>query len=290
MEAGTGPLAGVAKTALGMAMLRAEESRRPERLFDDPYAAAFLAAASDRGDAVAFASAFASGIERHAATSSTNRGANLGAQFAVHGVLRTRFYDDYLLAAPCRQVVLLAAGLDTRAYRLAWPDGVRLFELDLPAVLAFKERVLADAGARPRCERVALAVDLRSDWAAALRGAGFEPDEPAAWLVEGLLIYLTADEARRLLSTVGVLAAPGSRLACEHGDLASSQLLALARATPAMAEYTALWRGGLGAAVPALLGEHGWRVRRHDLAEVAARYGRPVPASSSGGFVTAVRG
>jgi hypothetical protein len=84
-------------------------------------------------------------------------------------------------------VVLLAAGLDTRAFRLTWPDGVRLFELDLPDLVDYKERVLAEQAAVPRCQRTVLRVDLREDWPARLESAGLRPGEPTAWLIEGLL-------------------------------------------------------------------------------------------------------
>ncbi len=270
-------LTSMAKTALGMARVRAEESRRPDRLFDDPYAQAFLAAAPG---AFPEEPAVVGGL------------AWLGAAFFFHGVIRTRFFDDYLLAATaagCRQVVLLAAGLDTRAFRLAWPDKVRLFELDLPEMLAFKEPVLAAQHAVPQCERVVLPADLREDWPATLATAGFQPTRPTAWLAEGLLIYLSAEEAARLLTAVGELSAPGSQLAFEHGTIAESPLLAQARALPAMAQFTSLWKGGLGTHAPEWLTRHGWQAHTHDRATLAATYGRAVPASSNGGFVTAVR-
>jgi methyltransferase (TIGR00027 family) len=186
-------------------------------------------------------------------------------------------------------VVLLAAGLDTRAFRLAWPPGVRLFELDLPEVLAFKQRVLAREGAVPRCERTVLAVDLRGDWPAELTRAGFEPAEPTAWLAEGLLIYLSAAEAARLLAAVGELSAPGSQLALEHRTTADTRLLDQARAIPALAEVTLLWKGGLGENARDWLARHGWRAQSHDRAALAAAHGRPLTGPSVGGFLTAVR-
>src|SRR5438132_3170000 len=126
MDSGSAPT-GVGKTALGVAMIRAEESRRSDRLFDDPYAAAFLAAAPGVFDR-----------EQRAAAAGVGGMAAWGAVFWSHAVIRTRFFDDYLFDAAergIRQVLQLAAGLDTRAYRLAWPPGVRLFELELPEVL-----------------------------------------------------------------------------------------------------------------------------------------------------------
>jgi methyltransferase (TIGR00027 family) len=270
--------AGVGRTAIGMARVRAQESRRPDRLFDDPYAEAFVAAAP---------SAFP---QEHGASGEL---ASWGATISLQGIIRTRFFDEYLLAAcaaACRQVVLLAAGLDTRAFRLALPTGVRLFELDLPEVLDFKERVLATQEAVPQCERTVLGVDLRQDWPAELAGAGFEPSAPAAWLAEGLLIYLSAEEAAHLLTAVGELSAPGSQLAFEHRTSADTRLLDQARAIPALAEVTAMWKGGLGEAAPDWLTRHGWQPRSHDRAALGAAYGRAVTGPSTGGFLTAVRG
>lgn len=218
--------------------------------------------------------------------------ASLGAVFSFHAVIRTRFFDDYLLAAcaaGCRQAVLLAAGLDTRAFRLAWPPGVRLFELDLPEVLAFKERVLAGQGAVPRCERIILPADLREDWPDQLSEAGFVSTQPTAWLAEGLLVYLSAHEAAYLLTAVGELSTSTSQLSFEHGGIADVSLLSQARAMPAMNQFTSLWRGGLGEDAPGWLSRHGWQVQTHDRATLAASYGRPVPGHSNGGFVTAVR-
>jgi methyltransferase (TIGR00027 family) len=278
-----GPLGGVGKTAFGVAAVRARESRRPDRLFDDPYAQAFLDAApgvlpdepvSERGLAA------------------WGPMASLGAVFYAHGVVRTRFFDDYLLAAAaagCEQVVLLAAGLDTRAFRLAWPDGVRLFEVDLPDVLDFKQRVLAEQAASPRCERVIVPTDLRGTFSPTLVADGFQQTAPTAWLAEGLLIYLSADETAGIFATVSELSPPGSQLAFEHGGMATDSLLTQARTMPAMAEYTALWQGGLGTDAPSRLADHGWRVHTHDRAALAASYGRPDPDAATGGFLTAVR-
>ena len=278
-----GPLRGVGKTALGMALVRAQESRREDRLFDDPYAQAFADAA---------AGAFSA--EPAAAGEWTRGGplARLGEVFAFHAAIRTRFFDDYLLgaaAAGCRQVVLLAAGLDSRAFRLPWPAGVRLFELDLPDVIGFKETALARRDAKPACERTVIPADLRGPWPARLTAAGFERAARTAWLAEGLLLYLTAGEAVGLLTDIGDLSAPGSQLSFEHGSIAGSALFTQARTLPGMAQYTALWKGGLGEDAPGWLARHGWQPQFHDRARLAAAYGRPAPQASDGGFLTAVR-
>jgi methyltransferase (TIGR00027 family) len=271
---------GVGKTALGVALVRAEESRRPDRLFDDPYATAFLEAAPGAFDR-----------EQRAAAEEAGDMAAWGATFWTNAVVRTRFFDDYLLAAAdrgIRQIVLLASGLDTRAYRLGWPAGTRLFEVDLPDVLDFKARVLAGRAAVARSEHTVVAADLREAWGAALTGAGLAPDRQTAWLIEGLLIYLSADEAERLLTGVGELSAPGSRLSFEADDVLADPLRQQARNTPAMTEYAALWKGGLPDP-QGWLTAHGWQAERHDRGEEAARYGRPTAGSSTGGFVTATR-
>ncbi|WP_432931493.1 class I SAM-dependent methyltransferase [Microbispora sp. CA-135349] len=278
-----GVLKGVAKTALGMAVVRVHESLRGDRLFDDPYAQRFLDAAPG---AFPEQSASAGGL------TALGPPAFLGAVFAFHGVLRTRFFDDYLLAATaagCPQVVLLAAGLDARAFRLMWPDGVRVFELDLPEVFSFKEAVLDGLDAMPACERRTVPVDLRAEWAGRLVAAGFDRGAPTAWLAEGLLLYLTADEVTRLLTEVGELSTPGSRLAFEHGGIADPALLAQAPGMPTMAEYASLWRGGPGEDAPGWLSRHSWQSQIHDRAELAASYGRLIPGPSSGGFLTAIR-
>jgi methyltransferase (TIGR00027 family) len=267
---GSQSLSKLGHTALEVALVRARESERPDRLFDDPYAAAFAAE-----------------LAPEAAAGGT---AQAQEALAFQVAIRTRFFDDFLLEAcdqGCRQVVLLAAGLDTRAFRLDWPDGVRLFELDLPDVIEAKDAVLAAQGATARCERHALAIDLREDWPAALRAAGFDPAQPTAWLAEGLLIYLGAEEAAELLQAVGDLAAPGSWLAAERANFADPALLEQARAQLGMDHFSALWKGGLGYDAADWLPAHGWEVHADDVGFVAAAYGRPTDSDAGGGFLTA---
>jgi methyltransferase (TIGR00027 family) len=258
---------GVGLTAVGVAAARATENRRSDPLFNDPFAADFAAAAgtalSDR---------------LHA----TEDNGDLWSWVVVHVPIRTRFFDDYFretCAAGCRQVVILAAGLDTRAFRLTWPAGVRLFELDTPEVLAFKEKVLAERAATPACERVVISTDLREDWPAALLQAGFHPGEPTAWLAEGLLIYLTQDECDRLLEAIGQLSAPGSRLAIEYAPQAAVQFLIDALGeSPDAALLKTLERSGVREEDPtSWLGRHGWRAQGYTLTERAQAYGRPLP-------------
>ncbi len=178
-------------------------------------------------------------------------------------------------------MVLLAAGLDTRAYRLEWPSGVRVFEIDLPEVLSFKEARLSSAGASPRCERVVVPADLREDWPGLLTSSGFDASTPTAWLAEGVLIYLDADEASRLLRAIGDLSAAGSRLSFERGGSAARSAL------PRLEGYTSLWKGGLGEDAAGRLARNGWRPESHDLSDLAASYGCPIRSESRSGFVTA---
>jgi methyltransferase (TIGR00027 family) len=269
-----------------VAMARAQESERPDRLFDDPYAAAFLTAATGvfHLDMATFAEHV---IGDTAPDNAEQISALLEASWSQVAI-RTRFFDEYLLAAAAqgmRQVVLLAAGLDTRAYRLHWPAGSRMFELDLPEMVDFKRGVLTEHGVQARCEHHAVAVDLRQEWAGKLAGAGLRADLPTAWLVEGLLPYLTAEEAAGLLSTVGGLSAAGSRVSFEVSPLVD--VWGHVRKTPLMTEFTSLLKGGLPD--PAgWLAEHGWETEVHERTAAGDWYGRPISGFVKG-FVTATR-
>ncbi|MFF4382676.1 SAM-dependent methyltransferase [Kitasatospora sp. NPDC001547] len=261
------PLSPVSRTALSVARVRAYESSRPDPLFVDPYAAAFVAAA---------------GLD----LAPTGADSGFAKALLAHGILRTRFYDDRLRAAGADQVVLLAAGLDTRAYRLDWPDGTRVFELDLGPVLAFKEQVLAGLGAAPNAERTTLPADLLDPrWPERLVAAGFDPARRSVWLAEGLLVYLTAEEAAALLTAVAGLAAPGSRLLLEQGrDLSRTP------DDPALAHLTGLWRGGLGPGTDEWLDGHGWTTEVTTLVRLGEAYGRPFQnPSATTAFIEAER-
>lgn len=198
-----GVTGGVGFTALAVAAARASETVRTDPICSDPYAEALVAAAGTR-----LPTRPLSGQEPGWDTEL----AGIWDTMANHLGLRTRFFDDYLTAAAAagiRQVVILAAGLDTRAHRLDWPGGTAVFELDQPRVLEFKDHVLR---AQPGCERITVPVDLREDWPAALRAAGFDPAAPTAWLAEGLLRYLPGAAVRELFARITELSAPGSRL------------------------------------------------------------------------------
>jgi len=266
---GSGELAGVARTAVWVAGLRAAEAARADRLFDDRFAGVFVAAA---GGEVVEAASLPPGASEFLA-------------------VRTRFFDDEARAAcdgGIRQVVLLAAGLDCRAFRLDWPAGVRLFELDLPAMFAFKEPVLAAQHASPKCDRLLVPADLRTDWPAPLLSAGFDPQHPTSWVAEGLLVYLSKVDAERLLATIGDLSARESRLSFDYDVPGQGSTLRQARDVAGMEEVAAMWHGGLGEDPVVWLGARGWDVEpisRTAFAQTCAR----TSLDPTGAFLTAVR-
>jgi methyltransferase (TIGR00027 family) len=203
----------VGATALGVASARAAETRSENPLISDPFAQVFLDAV---GDGVWN---WHSGPELPAEVIEAEPELPLQMQSMVsYMACRTAFFDQFFLEATragIRQVVILAAGLDSRSWRLPWPHGTTVYELDQPRVLEFKLSTLAEHGAEPACNRVAVAVDLRQDWPAALRQAGFDPSVPSAWSAEGLMPYLPAAAQDLLFERVQGLTAAGSRVAVE---------------------------------------------------------------------------
>jgi methyltransferase (TIGR00027 family) len=263
---------GVGETGLAIAAIRAEETARPDRLFADPLAGAFVAAAGWAPRRVAPG-------DRRAAV----------LRFWV--VARTVFLDELLASAcadGCRQVVLLGAGFDTRAFRLSWPPGVRFFELDRADVLDSKARVLTEQAARAGCERVPVVCDLREDWPGALLAAGFEPDRPAVWIAEGLLVYLTAAERDALLADVTGLSAPGSRLGLTMTSRSPSGEDGPGRVTRMMT----LWRSAAPDDPAGWLAGHGWAARLASARDLLTAHGRSVPGAPapSGGQPRRPRG
>lgn len=133
--------------------------------------------------------------------------------------VRTRHFDKLFtdaVDAGVRQAVILAAGLDARAYRLPWPDSTVVYEIDQPEVIDFKSKTMAELGAQPKADRRTVAIDLRNDWPKALCDKGFNAKQPTAWIAEGLLIYLPPEAQDLLFDRINDLSAPGSRVACEH--------------------------------------------------------------------------
>jgi len=195
---------GVGITALGVAAGRAIETHRRGGLVADPYAEVFVRAAQPP-------------LPMPTRPEEATDPEALWDSMATYLGVRSKFFDEYLASAfAVQQVVLLAAGLDARAFRLDWPPHTTVYELDMPRVLDFKNQVLARQQARPRCERRTVACDLRGDWPSALREAGFGRTRPVAWLAEGLLFFLPDQAKEALLTGIHELSAPGSRIAAEH--------------------------------------------------------------------------
>ncbi|WP_422743119.1 SAM-dependent methyltransferase [Mycobacterium sp. WMMD1722] len=198
----------VGATATMVATLRALASRDADALIDDPFAEPLV-----RAVGMEYFTAILDG--RPPAGDPDFDAQRSGDHMAV----RTRFYDDFFVNAVrsgIRQVVILASGLDTRAYRLPWPADATLYEVDLPDVLDFKTRTLTGLSIQPAVDRRAVTADLRDDWPAALRAAGFDPAQPTAWTAEGLLVYLPAAAQDALFDRITDLSATGSQLACEY--------------------------------------------------------------------------
>ncbi|OBH44728.1 class I SAM-dependent methyltransferase [Mycobacterium mantenii] len=201
--------------------------------------------------------------------------------------VRTRFFDDFFVGATkdgVRQAVILASGLDTRAYRLQWPAGTVVYEIDQPQVIEFKTNTLADLGAAPTAERRTVAIDLREDWPAALRESGFDTTQPTAWSAEGLLPYLPPEAQDRLFDNIASLSAPGSRLATEHvpdpNAFTEDRLQRISerwRRAGFNLDAADLFYQGDRSVVVDYLTDHGWQVTAHPVRELYARNGFEFP-------------
>ena len=203
----------VGSTAVMVAAARARETESADPLIRDPYARALVAGAG--------AGMWENFLDDSVVERIKSADPEIAAIFENmlgYQAVRTHFFDAFFagaVAAGIRQVVILASGLDSRAYRLEWPAGTVVYEIDQPKVLDYKSAALADHGAKPTAVRREVPIDLRQDWPAALKAAGFDPARPAAWLAEGLLMYLPADAQDRLFEQITALSAPGSRLSVE---------------------------------------------------------------------------
>jgi methyltransferase (TIGR00027 family) len=204
--------------------------------------------------------------------------------------VRTHFFDSYFadaVAAGIRQVVILASGLDSRAYRLDWPAGTTVYEIDQPQVLDYKSTTLAESGATPSADRREVAIDLREDWPAALRAAGFDPAAPTAWLAEGLLMYLPAEAQDKLFTQIGELSAPRSRVSAETAPMHAEERRQQMRerfkkvADELGLEETVdvgelMYRDEHRANLADWLNEHGWRATAQNSIDEMHRLGRRV--------------
>ncbi len=203
----------VGATDVMVAAARAAETARDGALINDPYAKILVADAGTGAWEYMLDDDFIAKVAEADAEL-----APLFEHMGNYQAVRTHFFDDFFaraVEAGIRQVVILAAGLDSRAFRLPWPAGTTVYEIDQPKVLEYKSATLAAHRVQPSADRREVPIDLRQDWPAALRDAGFDPAAPTAWLAEGLLMYLPADAQDRLFAQVTELSAPGSRVAAE---------------------------------------------------------------------------
>jgi methyltransferase (TIGR00027 family) len=266
----------VGATATAVAASRAMASQGPDPLLDDPWADPLVRAV---------------GIDRFIklvdgeigpADDSPLSRRHMREQIAV----RTRFFDDFFVQATgsgIRQAVILASGLDTRAYRLPWPAGTVVYEIDQPEVIEFKTRTLAGLGAEPTAVRRTVAIDLRDDWPSALTEAGLDPSQPTAWSAEGLLVYLPPDAQDRLFDNIVALSPPGSAIATEQMDLRNAppdwaqRLTERSRRIGSNINLAELFYTGERNTAAEYLTAHGWRVDIQTTEQAFAAHGFEVP-------------
>lgn len=266
----------VGSTATGVAASRALATKQPDPLINDPYADALV-----RAVGLEHCIRLADGELCVEGDQMLDR-QRMCEQIAV----RTRFFDDFFASAAdagIRQAVILASGLDTRAYRLDWPAGTVVFEVDQPEVIEFKTRTLAGLGAQPAAERRTVAIDLRDDWPAALRANGFDASAPTAWIAEGLLIYLPPEAQDRLFDNIAALSAPGSRLATEHMDMNTlseewtKKVSEWSKRVGSDVDLMDLFYSGERHTAGDYLSSHGWQVTVASSREAYAGYGFEFP-------------
>jgi methyltransferase (TIGR00027 family) len=281
----------VGATALGVASARAAETERENPLISDPFARVFLDAA---GEGVWN---WHSAPDLPAEVVEAEPDLPLRMRSMVdYMACRTAFFDRFFVDATragIRQAVILAAGLDARSWRLPWPDGTTVYELDQPRVLEFKSSTLQAHGAEPTCNRVEVPVDLRQDWPEALQQAGFDVSAPSAWSAEGLMPYLPAAAQDLLFERVHGLAVPGSRVAVEalgpkfmDPEFRARRRARMDRVRALMARVDPqrevprtdeLWYFEEREDVGDWLRRHGWTVTVTPSPELMAGYGRKPP-------------
>jgi methyltransferase (TIGR00027 family) len=276
------PASSVGATATMVAASRALASQGPDPLLDDPYAAPLVRAVG--------LAPFIRLIDGEVSLDDDDPALN-GRTRAEQMAVRTRFFDDFFIAATesgIRQAVILASGLDTRAYRLQWPTGTIVYEIDQPQVIDFKTNALADLGANPTAERRTVSIDLREDWPTALRQQGFDVNQPTAWNAEGLLPYLPPEAQDRLFDNITALSAPGSQLATEHisdPDAFSEEAVRRIGERWRRAGFdlnpSDLFYQGERSIVVDYLNGHGWQVIAHPAPELYQRNGFTFPEDPS---------
>jgi methyltransferase (TIGR00027 family) len=211
----------VGATAVMVAAARAAETERDKPLIRDPYAKVLVAGAGTGVWEFMLDGEFTAKVG-----DADSEVAAIVEHMGSYQAVRTHFVDGFFTnatAAGIRQIVILASGLDARAYRLQWPAGTTVYEIDQPKVLEYKTATLDQHGVAPAAVRREVPIDLRFDWPNALREAGFDPNVPTAWLAEGLLMYLPAVAQDRLFEQITELSVAGSRIAAETVGLHSAE-------------------------------------------------------------------
>jgi methyltransferase (TIGR00027 family) len=270
----------VGATATMVAVARALATEHPDPIINDPFAAPLV-----RAVGIDF---FTRVVDGEITATDTGETGEVELQTETDSLaVRTRFFDDFFVnaaAAGIGQAVILAAGLDARAYRLAWPPGTVVYEIDQPKVIAFKTETMAKLGAEPTAERRTVSIDLREDWPAALRESGFDDTKPAAWSAEGLLMYLPPEAQDRLFDHITALSAPGSQLATEYHPDTGPTMAERGRAMNERwanlgcdIDMSGLFYEGERNNVAEYLGGRGWQVAPRPRRELFADYGRRFP-------------
>jgi methyltransferase (TIGR00027 family) len=269
-------VSGVGLTALGVAAARALETHRTDALVQDRLAEQFVKNAQP---SVAMPTSPDD-------TASSDAWRSMADCVGV----RSRFFDEYVITATesgVDQIVVLAAGLDARAYRLNWPRVCHLYEVDQPKVLEFKDAVLGKVAATTTCTRHVVGTDLREDWAAALLAAGFDPARPTAWLAEGLLPYLPAAAEDQLFDQIDRLSSPGSRIAVEHVSDVTAVVdhPMINRSVQQLGvDIRELWNREPRRPVDERLRSQGWVLTSESIAETARCFGRELDTDSDAGI------
>src|SRR3984885_13099605 len=266
----------VGATATMVAAARAVASSDANPIINDPFAAPLV-----RAVGLDF---FRRLVDGEVALSEETDSSERDLQLETDSIaVRTRFFDDFFLNAArdgIHQAVILAAGLDARAYRLSWPNGSVVYEVDQPQVIEFKTATMSSLGAAPSAERRTVSIDLREDWPGALRSSGFDVTQPTSWTAEGLLMYLPPEAQDRLFDSITELSAPGSRLATEyHPDSAATMTQRAQEFNDRWAKFgcdvnlSGLFFDGKRADVADYLTDRGWQVAARMRRDLFGDYG-----------------
>jgi methyltransferase (TIGR00027 family) len=270
----------VGATATMVAAARALASNETNPIINDPFAAPLV-----RAVGLDF---FTRLVDGEVVTADTQDGGERDLRLETDSIaVRTRFFDEFFLDAAndgLRQSVILAAGLDARAYRLSWPSGSVVYEVDQPQVIEFKSATMSALSATPAADRRTVSIDLREDWPAALRRSGFDDTKPTAWSAEGLLMYLPPEAQDRLFDNITALSAPGSKLATEYHPDSGTTMTQRAQEFNQRwvklgcdIDLSGLFFDGERSTVVDYLTDRGWQVTTRPRRDLFADYGRVFP-------------